>query len=565
VIRKVLHIAFSAGSLLFCLPSESQDLEGMGFNKGIKVSGNVNLSNIIYSTNDTVSRRDPYQLILTGNLNLNIFGYEAPFSFTYSNSQKSYTQPFNRLSFTPQYKWIKAYLGYTSMSFSPYTLSGHSFKGAGFELTPGNWRMAIMYGQLKKAVEYDPVREGLSIPSYKRMGYGLKLGYEKGASGIIANIFSARDDVNSINNTGNSALHPMQNVAIGLSGRTTLFGHFALEGEYSVSILNSDLRYDTIQTKSSDEKEITSDIQSADLRTFGAISLGAGLQYSAGGVMLKYEKIDPDYQTLGAYYFNNDLENFTISPTLKLFDGRFLLSGNAGFQKNNLDKSRQATTTRFVGAGNLNLNMSEKLNFSLNYSNFSTYTNIKPQDDPFFRDSMDSLNFYQLTNQVGATANYSIGDDSPMNIMISGSYQKANEAGKMSGDASRSGFITANASCSKFLKGSNLTLSVLYNINSVTSPGMNSVYNGPGINLSKSFPEKKLRVSFYSTYNSSRTNNLRRSPVLSSSLNFNYSPGKNKEEKHNFTSGITFVQRFHSPGQKGRYEVTGNVSYAYSF
>jgi hypothetical protein len=551
---------------MLCVPSISQDLEGMGLKKGIKATGSVNFSNILYATNDSVSRREPYQFFLTGNLNLNIFGYEAPFSFTYSNSRKSYTQPFNRMSITPHYKWIRAYIGHTSMTFSPYTLSGHSFRGAGLELTPGNWRMAMMYGQLKKAVKNDPLREDLVIPAYKRMGYGLKLGYEKGASGIILNLFSAKDDENSIISVPvNSTLHPMQNMAVGISGRTSLFGHLAFEAEYSVSVLNSDLRYG--QASYSDTvNDPGSSLKAANVRTFDALSFGAGYQTSLGGIMFKYERVDPDYQSLGAYYFNNDLENFTFSPTIRLMDGKFSFSGNAGIQRNNLDNSRQSTTKRLVGAGNINLTLSEKLNIAMNYSNFSTFTNMKPQDDPFFRDSMDSLNFYQVTNQVGGSFNYSFGNEkAPLSIMMSASYQKADEAKSTGSTDPKSDFISANASCSKYFSETGMAISLMYNINSTNTTELRSCYSGPGINLSRAFAKKTIRASFNSTYNTGRMNNFKGSPVLSSGLNLSRTQGKDKEGKHSLMAGITWVQRFRSARQAGRNEVTGNVSYTYSF
>jgi hypothetical protein len=547
------------------IPSFSQDLEGMGLKKGIKATGSVNFSNIFYSTNDTISRREPYQFFLAGNLNLNIFGYEAPFSFTYSNSRKSYTQPFNRMSITPHYKWIRAYLGRTSMSFSPYTLSGHSFRGAGVELTPGNWRMAMMYGQLKKAVKYDPLREDVET-AYKRMGYGLKLGYEKGSSGIILNMFSAKDDENSVASfPGRSTLHPMQNIAAGISGRTSLFGHLAFEGEYSISVLNSDTRYGAAPV-SDTANNTGSSLRTANIRTFDAFSFGAGYQSSSGGIMLKYERIDPDYQSLGAYYFTNDLENFTLSPAIRLIDGKLSFSGNAGIQRNNLDKSRQSTTKRLVGAGNISLALSEKLNLAMNYSNFSTYTNMKPQDDPFFRDSMDSLNFYQVTSQIGGTFNYSFGNEkAPLSIMLSASYQRADEAkGEKNNDA-QSDFVSANASCSKFFGESGLALSLLYNLNSTRTPGLKSYYTGPGVNISRSFAKKSIRASFNSTYNLGILNGIKSSPVLSSGLNLSRAQGKDKEGKHSLMAGITWVQRFRSAMQAGRREVTGNVSYSYVF
>lgn len=559
--RITINIAALIAGFLICDNSYSQDLAGMGIKKGIKATGGVSISNIIYSTSDSVNRRDPYQLILSGNLNLNIFGYDAPFSFIYSNTQRSYTQPFNRLSFTPRYKWIKAYIGQTSMSFSPYTLAGHSFKGAGLELTPGNWRLSMMAGQLKKAVEYNPVAESAAQPSYRRKGYGVKFGYEKGSSGILVNVFTAEDDENSIGEVPeNVLLHPLKNLAAGISGRTSLFGHFMLEGEYSISMVNSDLRLLNVSdTSVTDGNDFS--LATAGSRRFDAYSAGAGYQSPVAGIMLKYERVAPDYQSLGAYYFNNDLENITVAPSLRLLEGRFTLNGNAGVQRNNLDATRESTTRRFVGAGNMNFNISERWNMTLNYSNFSTYTNMKPREDPFFRDNMDSLNFYQVTNQAGGSVNYVFGKkETPGNLMLFTSYQKANDAGSSDG----ADFFTANASYSKLVK-SDLTVSVLYNMNSSESADLKSFYHGPGITLSRVFKEKNIRASVNSTYNRNLMNGIKGSPVLSTGLNLGWMAGKQEQGRHNITSNISWVQRFRSALQGSRREITATVNYSYSF
>ena len=565
-----LHIICIITGLLFLYPANAQDLSSMGFKKGIKVTGGVNLSNIFYHTSDSIARRDPYQFILSGNLNLNLFGYDTPFSFTYSNSQRSYTQPFNRLSFTPRYKWIKAYIGYTSMSFSPYTLSGHSFKGGGVELTPGNWRLALMAGQMRKAIEYNPLNESSAIPSYKRMGYGIKLGYEKGAGSISVNVFTAKDDKNSIHPVPNNVLlHPMENAAFSISGRTSLLGHLTLEGEYSMSILNGDLRMESILPDSlsiaSDNKPLSS--QTAGTRTFDAYSFGIGYQTSPFGILVRYERVAPGYQTLGAYYFNNDMENITLVPNLRLLEGRLSITGNAGIQRNNLDKSRESTTKRWVGAGNINFNPSEKWNLSLNYSNFSTYTNMKPQTDPFFNNSMDSLNFYQVTNQMGGSVNYTFGKkDAPRNLMLYTSYQEAAEINPGAQNNSKSGFITANASYSQVMPEAGITISLSYNMNSGNAPEMKSFYHGPGLNVSKMFMNKTLRTGFNSAYNRSALNGQKGSSVLSTGLNIGYSPKKSEEGKHSITFNLTWLQRLPSELQKQkRSELTGNLNYAFTF
>ncbi len=542
----------------------------MGFKKGIKATGGINISNIFYHTSDTISRRDPYQYILTGNLNLNLFGYSTPFSFTYSNSQRSYTQPFNRLSFTPQYKWIKAYIGYTSMSFSPYTLSGHSFKGGGVELTPGSWRLALMAGQLKKAIEYDPLNESSSGASYKRMGYGIKVGYEKSKSSISANVFTAKDDEKSIQHfTGNNFPQPKENIVVGVSGRTTLIDHISLEGEYALSILTSNIIPGLVEADSTkaESENNTIDSQAGITRRFDAYSFGIGYQTSPFGLMLRYERVAPDYQTLGAYYFNNDMENITMVPTVRLHEGRLAISGNAGIQRNNLDKSRESTTKRWVGAGNIVFTPAEKWNLTFNYSNFSTYSNIRPQTDPFFNNSMDSLNFYQVTNQIGGSVMYSFGKkEAPCYLMINTSYQKATETSAGEQSKSTSGFITANTSYSQIMSNSGLSIALSYNFSASTAPEMKTVYQGPGINLSKMLMNKTLRAGLNSTYSQNTLNGKKGSPVLSTGINLGYSPKKTEEGKHSINFNLTIVQRFPSEIQKQkRSELTGNLNYAFTF
>ena len=156
---KRVYLWAVAACLLTSSSLSAQNLEQIGVKKGVKLNGSLNLNTLAYAARGVEQRRDPFNWFLTGNLNL--FGYSAPFAFSYSNAGKSYTQPFNQFSFAPQYKWVKTYIGYNALTFSPYTLAGHVFLGAGLELTPGKWKVSAMYGQLKKAVPF-PLSDSLA-------------------------------------------------------------------------------------------------------------------------------------------------------------------------------------------------------------------------------------------------------------------------------------------------------------------------------------------------------------------------------------------------------------------
>jgi hypothetical protein len=564
--------SYSLAIVLFILfaPAKAQNLDNLSLKKGLKLSGGVNMSNIFYTSTDTIKRRDPYQFIINGNLNLNLFGYDMPFTFSYSNSQKSYTQPFNRFSFSPQYKWIKTYIGYTSMTFSPYTLAGYGFLGGGVELSPKHWRVSMMAGRLNKPIEYDPLNSS-AIPAFRRMGYGLKVGYDKGTSNISANVFTAKDDPSSIKNRPpDGSLHPMQNLAFGLSGHTSLFTHIILDGEYSVSVLNTDLGLKTQQTDSTGAVENTDpslSLKTSGTKRFSAYSGGIGYQSQPFGLMFRYERVAPGYQSLGGYYFNNDMENFTLAPNLRLFEGKLSIAGNGGIQHNNLNHTLQSTSKRWVGAGNVTYSPSTHWNASFNYSNFSNYTKIKPQTDPFYHNDMDSLNFYQVTNSVNSAVNYNFGKkESPHNLMLSASYQKMNEVSSNTQGSAGSGFVSAVTSYSHTLPKPGLTVAMSYNVNVSNAPGVRSVFHGPALTLGKLLFNKSLRTGFTSAYNLNVINGKQSSPLWSNGINIGYSPKKAiSGTKHSLTFNTSLLQRFKSETQGYRSEITVNLVYGFTF
>ena len=191
------------------LCAQNIDIENTGKNlksklkdkKPFKISGGVNASTIFY-TGNTNSGRDPFSYFLNGNVNLSLYGVAVPLSFSFTNSGFSYKYSFprtpNRLSLHPKYKWVRAHIGDVGMMFSPYTLNGILFTGAGVELSPkGKWKYSAMYGRLQRAVEYEP--GNTSVPAaYKRWGHGFKVNYDNGPYKWAVSLFQARDVLNSL-------------------------------------------------------------------------------------------------------------------------------------------------------------------------------------------------------------------------------------------------------------------------------------------------------------------------------------------------------------------------------
>lgn len=564
--------------LMFLLPSVSlaQNLEEISLKKGPQLTGSLNVNTVGYKAFGLPQRRDPFNWFVTGGLNLNLFGYSAPFTFSVSNANKSYSQPFNQFHFAPQYKWIKTYTGFTSMTFSPYTLSGHMFFGGGVELTPGKWRIAAMYGRLKKAVPFD-LTDTLQFTkaAFKRMGYGIKVGYETNGDAVSFNIFAAKDDVRSIPFVlPQNKITPQQNVAMSLAFRKQLFTKFSIDLEYALSALNTNMgantEGDTVTTKPTHNLIQGLLPENSTSRYFDAVNAALGYQGKTYTVQLKYERVAPEYQTLGAYYFNNDLRNITVVSNIRLLKNKIVLGTNIGVQENNLDKSRTATMRRTVSAVNLQFTPDEKWNVSGSYSNFLSYTNVRSQSDPFYSNNLDTLDFYQVSETMNGTVARTLGrEDAPQSIMLNVSYQRASsKAGSETGARQLSDFLSTTASYSYSLKPSDLTLSIGANVYNNNAAGTSTTFFGPSVSTTKLLLNKALRGSYTTSYNNTTGNGTATSPVWNNQISFSYSPPKkeNARGSSNISFGLNMLKRLKAIGEQPAFtEITGTLNYSYSF
>lgn len=157
------------------------DLKSLMNRNKIKLNGNISANGVYFNSDDDTGKQ-PFTYFLQGNLNLSYGQFSIPLSYSYSNlgSQLNYQIPFdfNRLSLHPRYKFIQAYIGDSSMSFSPLTLNGIQFKGFGIEVKPPKgFQISLMCGALSKAIE--PDQNPKSQAAFSRMGYGAKLIYQK--------------------------------------------------------------------------------------------------------------------------------------------------------------------------------------------------------------------------------------------------------------------------------------------------------------------------------------------------------------------------------------------------
>lgn len=544
----------------------AQDLGQIGKKGAIKLSGGVSANQIFYASAGQENRRNPYTYFLSGNLNVNIIEFSLPVSFTFSNQSITLQQPFNQFILHPKYKWLTAHIGYTSMSFSPYTLGGHIFLGAGIEAAPqGKWKCSAMYGRFLKAVQYDS-SDKRNQPAFERWGYGFKTHYgdQKAFADFI--LFRAKDKINSLPDVPEVAgVWPQENLALSMGGGATFFKKIQVKYEISGSAITSDIRAEKSNLKNL--YSYTGPLFRPRTSTAYYKAMKSSLNYSGNGYGfgIAYERIDPGYKTLGAYFFNNDLENISINGSTALAGGKVTVGASVGRQRDNLDNSKVSTLKRTVSSLTVGFTPSKNLNISTSYSNFTSFTN---RQSPFTKinrltpyDNLDTLNYIQLSQNLNASAAYTIRAEknrqSSANMTISLMTTSDKQGGKENTPGTT--FVNFNAGYNYIFTEKKLTISPTFNLSKNTGAA-SSFTAGPTVTVSKSLGTRQTRVSATANANRSYADSKYISQVITLRGSCNYTLLK----KHNLTLSLVSLNRT-GRGIASFTEFTGTLGYSYSF
>ncbi len=554
--------------LMCCALGFSQNInfDQLGKEKWLRYNGGIAANGVYYNGS---AERQALTYFVTGNLNFNIAGlYNIPLSFTYSNQDFNFQNPFkfNRLSLHPSYKWATAHLGDVNMTFSPYTLSGHQFTGGGFDLNPeGKFQISAMYGRLLRATEYNEDAPN-TLTSFKRIGYGIKTSYDFDFMKLGIILFKASDEANSLKNPFpvELGLTPKDNSVLSFESQFRLFEKAMVRVEYAISGMTEDTRLSEMRP----QKGLLSFLMNENISTNYYNALNASFDYPAGNGTLGvgYERIDPNYRTLGAYFFNNDLENITVNASQTIFANRLNLSVNAGLQQDNLDNAKTSDQRRVVSAINANLTASERMSINASYSNFQSFTNIRDQFDYINQvgefDNIDTLNYRQISENVNLGINYILKKTETKQHTTNLNLVYQNSDSQQEGETIEGGdnaFYNGTAAYTLGYPERALNISLAANTSYNTVAESKNLTLGPTLAIGKQFFDKRLRTNFSSSYNTSFTDGNQQSDVLNFRLGSNYV----WLEKHNLS--LNFLMLFRNSQLNTGRDLTITFGYSYAF
>jgi hypothetical protein len=381
---------------------------------------------------------------LTGNPVLGLYGHPVPVNLMVSNQQRSLSGPFSQLGCSPTFRWAKFHAGVRGLNFSPFSVAGHTFLGAAVEINPGAFRFGVLGGRFQKAREADTSSAFQLRPAYRRMGYGIKLGVGKKRNYFDLIFFKAKDDSTSLRSIAREvgSVTPDENIVL---GTTTLFSfgkHISFKMDGGASLYTRDIRTALLVDEIGDAKIKT---LSASLGQAFPLHISTSLAFAGESILqfqgksfqigLNYRRVEPEYASMGAWFFQTDIQQVTVNPSFNFKKRKARLLLNGGWQTDNLLDLKPATSQRWIGGGSLSINPTERFGLDLQANNFQ-FT----QENRYL--ATDSLRLQQSTLFLSASPHWQLvkgGVTRLLNAVLT--YQKSNDYNPYTRQGLQSNFL----------------------------------------------------------------------------------------------------------------------------
>ncbi|MBB3839385.1 hypothetical protein FHS57_003391 [Runella defluvii] len=546
--RFLLFLCFILSNAIYAQNSSSQ---------AVKLSGGLNAYAGLYQASGIDARNQTTPFGLSGSVNVALpGGVSLPFSMVLGNQGANFRQPFNQFGVSPTYKWAMVHAGYRNVQFSPFTLAGHTFLGGGFEINPGKLRLGAVYGRFNKAISTDLANPDQALPSFKRTGYAVKLGYGTASNYVDLNLLNAADDQNSI--TPNESIAPARNTVIGLTSRFTLVKRVSFELDAAGSAYTRDTRAQLIPLEQGSLLKAFTVFMPAQLSTqlTTALQTAVGYQNKVFGLKLQYKRIDPNFQTMGAYYFQSDIVSYTVAPSFNLMNSKLRIMGSLGIQKDNLAQNKNAQTGRTVGSAVVSFNPSTAFGLDLQFSNYgiSQQAGLRP--------IIDTLRLAQNNLSLMGNLRYNLQNESVSHLFtLTVTHQQLSDLNQNTAEFTQN--QNQNVNLSYFFTqlesgfGANATASYTQTF----LPQNQTVrFYGPTVGVNHTLLDKKLNVSASGSYlfNQQLGQN---GQVINGSANASYQLGK----RQSLSLQLGYLNsNTGQPDQKFN-ELRGSLGYGISF
>lgn len=533
----------------------AQDISNLSKKNLFKVSGSFAALGTVYNVAGIEARRDPFFWQLNASLNISAANVAIPLTLRLTQQERSFTQPFNQYGLSPKYKAFTVHLGYRSMKFSEFSLSGNQFMGIGIEIAPQDAFVSgkLLIGRFARAVDgYYQDGTVIGSPSYERWGYGSQVTLGKKNNNLGFQFFKAKDDANSIQNfTNDATVKPGDNLVFGVTTHQKITKKLTLDAEIDWSAYTADTRVpETVIEGYSYLNNLGSLLYANTTSTFNK-AMYANLKYKKKklGLKLKYRRIDPEYKTMGSVYLNNDFEDITAGASYQFFDKKLNTNVSGGFQRNNLNEDKVSEMARLISSVGVNYTPNQTWNFS------STFSNFNSQSQMTLVNSFDTIRYAQVTKNAGVQiARNTIKNSNRIGVTTGLNFQNA----KINGETNTV-FYNAQLGFRYGVTKTKTNFGINISANKNIAQGIETTAIGPSLSVGKVIHKNKISLSYAASFLKSYTANFSDGYIINNKLSAKYKIDKH----HSLMSNISLIRR--ESLAKSYTETVASIGYNFVF
>jgi hypothetical protein len=450
--------------------------------------------------------------------------FNVNFDLLLSTEGTSARQSLDQIAIHPEWSWGRADVGDFNPSMSEFTLNGITMRGGGVQINPGIFRMAVIGGLTRRAVD-----GFASDAAFERTVAAGRIGIgTEGGDFFDITVLRARDKSSSLNTPAISdsltmhdstsvldslykstqtdpfLIKPEENLVAGINTGFSLFdGLVAFRAEAAGCMYTSDMHAAEItDTSALKNKSISSfkDVYKLRISTSAdfAFRTQVMLNFQSLSIRGGFSRIGASYVSLGLASQVNDRQGFDVGMTTQLFEGGISLNAAYDKSSDNLADQKKFTTERST----LSLNMGVRpVNWMFamfayianGLSNDATNDTTKIENT--MASYMANLSFFIPVGTISNT------------LTLTGSLATSDDGNIFRKDYS-SKVTTLMANISTALD-ENLSVSPFVGLTRSEMMGTRSDITNVGLGLGYRMFDGKLNNSFsISTSNSAGTNNL---------------------------------------------------------
>ena len=342
------------------------------------------------------------------------------------------------------------------------------------------------------------------MPSYNRFGFVGKVGAGTKDNFVDVIILRVEDKAASLAATNSMGVLAQDNAVLSIHTLQKVFKQkLELEGEFAMS---------AYVTNNQDASEDSSDFEIAKVAGYfldrnGSTQYAKAMNISVAynerkltseknanpilnGFMVKaiYDRIDPNYRSMGTYYLRSDLQRIRITAQMRFLKNKLIVAPQIGYENNDLDKTRTAQNKRIIGGLQTTYRVNNNTFLNLGYMNFNSALETNSTDSLILRQVMHNITF-SLSNRHEIKENKN-------NFRFNFSYQTGKNK-TTDANSNYLGNLSLRASYAMTIIDQLLILEPSMRVNTYKRMvGGNQLRLTPSLSAKSTFMDKKMSVNY---------------------------------------------------------------------